>query len=143
MHPYFLYEKEETIMADEFSYEIVDELDYPFEEAGNQFSAFRKIRWGSKDSSYLELRRWKNLDDGSELPMKGMTFLTEEGPSELAELLVRLGYGNTKKILDNIKDRDDFRRSLNSVLGSNDEAYDESAGTLEDDFYDPKSLIEE
>ena len=129
-------------MASDFSYEIVDGFDYPFEENGDQFSAFRKIRWGEKDKSYLELRRWKNMPDGSEMSMKGMTFLTEDGPSELAELLVRLGYGNTRKIIDNIKERDDFRKSLNSVLSPDDEAYDESAGTLEDEFYDPKSLIE-
>lgn len=52
-----------------------------------------------------------------------------------------MGYGNTKEVLDILQERNDFRKSLNSVLGKGDELFDESTGTLEDDYYDPKSLI--
>ena len=124
-----------------FIYHICDNIDFVFEERGNQFSALRKIKWGSSDKAYLEVRRWNNTPDGGEMAGKGMTFLTEEGPHELVDVLTKLGYGNTKEILQNLQIREDFRKSLNTVLGSNDEFFDEQAGTLEDDYYDPKEIL--
>ena len=67
--------------------------------------------------------------------------MTEQGPSELVGVLVDMGYGNTKEVLQKLKSRENFRRSLNSVLGKADEDYDESEGTLEDDYYDPRELL--
>ena len=125
----------------EFKYSIVENIDYTFEEKGNQFGAVRKVQWGDSDKSYLEVRKWRNSPDGSEQAAKGYTFITEEGPSELAKVLLTLGYGNTREVIDIVKEREDFRKSLNSSLGPNDEMYDESTGTLEDDYYDPKSLL--
>lgn len=125
----------------EFKYSIVENIDYTFEEKGNQFGAVRKVQWGDSDKSYLEVRKWRNSPDGSEQAAKGYTFMTEEGPSELAKVLLNLGYGNTREVIDIVKEREDFRKSLNSSLGPNDEMYDESTGTLEDDYYDPKSLL--
>lgn len=125
----------------EFKYSIVENIDYTFEEKGNQFGAVRKVQWGNSDKSYLEVRKWRNSPDGSEQAAKGYTFMTEEGPSELAKVLLNLGYGNTREVIDIVKEREDFRKSLNSSLGPNDEMYDESTGTLEDDYYDPKSLL--
>jgi hypothetical protein len=55
--------------------------------------------------------------------------------------MIDLGYGNTKEIIQHLQTRHDFRKSLNSILGKDDELFDEEEGTLEDDFYDPKSLI--
>lgn len=128
-------------MAMDFKYSIIDNIDYTLEEQGNQFTALRKIRWGDSDKDYLEIRRWRNTPDGGEQAAKGCTFMTEEGPSELMNALIDLGYGNTKEVLTHLSSRPDFRKSLNSVLGKEDELFDESVGTLEDDFYDPKSLI--
>lgn len=125
----------------DFKYSIVDSIDYTIEEQGNQFTALRKIRWGDSDKEYLELRRWRNTPDGGEQAAKGCTFITEEGPSELVNTLVDLGYGHTKEVLKRLQTREDFRKSLNSVLGKDDELFDEEVGTLEDDYYDPKSLI--
>jgi hypothetical protein len=110
------------------------------EEKENQFTALREVQWGDRQSN-LELRRWRNMPDGGEFPLKGATFMTPEGPSTLAETLVSLGFGNTKEILSSIKNRDDFRRSLNTVLGKSDELYDESAGEVDDDYYDPSELM--
>ena len=125
----------------EFKYSIVENIDYTFEEKGNQFGAVRKVQWGDSDKSYLEVRKWRNSPDGSEQAAKGYTFMTEEGPSELAKVLLNLGYGNTREVIDIVKEREDFRKSLNSSLGPNDEMYDESTATLQDDYYDPKSLL--
>ena len=129
--------------TDAFKYRIVDHIDFVFEEQGNQFSALRKVAWGDSpdEKAKLEVRRWMNDAKGQTLAAKGLTFLTEEGPGELACTLLKLGHANTKDVLISIKDRDDFRKSLNSVLGKDDEAYDESSGTLEDDFYDPREVL--
>lgn len=124
-----------------FKYSIVDKIDFTIEEQGNQFTALRKVQWGDSDKAYLELRRWRNTPEGGEMAAKGCTFLTEDGPSELVNTLVELGYGNTKEVLQKLKTREDFRRSLNSVLGKGDELFDEEVGTLEDDFFDPRELI--
>jgi hypothetical protein len=125
----------------EFKYAIVDNIDYTLEEQGNQFTALRKIRWGDSDKEYLEMRRWRNTPDGGEQAAKGCTFMTDEGPANLINALIELGYGNTKEVLGKLSDRTDFRKSLNSLLGKDDELYDDNVGTLEDDYYDPKSLI--
>ena len=124
----------------EFKYAIMDNIDYTLEEQGNQFTALRKIRWGDSDKEYLELRRWRNTP-GGEQAAKGCTFMTDEGPANLINALIELGYGNTKEVLGKLSDRTDFRKSLNSLLGKDDELYDDNVGTLEDDYYDPKSLI--
>lgn len=124
-----------------FKYSIVDNIDYTIEEQGNQFTALRKIKWGDSDKEYLDIRRWRISADGKEVPAKGCTFMTEQGPSELVGVLVDMGYGNTKEVLQKLKSRENFRRSLNSVLGKDDEDYDESEGTLEDDYYDPRELL--
>lgn len=130
-------------MTESYKFRIVDHIDFVFEESKDQYNALRKVAWGDSpdEKAKLEVRRWRNNPDGTTMAAKGMTFLTEEGPSELTNCLLKLGYGNTKEVLSIIKDRDDFRKSLNSVLGKDDEAYDEDAGTLEDDFYDPKELL--
>ena len=125
----------------DFKYAIIDEIDYTLEEQGNQFTALRKIRWGDADKEYLEIRRWRNTPDGGEQAAKGCTFMTEEGPANAINAFIDLGYGNTKEILTHLQSRHDFRKSLNSLLGKDDEFYDSETGTLEDDFYDPKSLI--
>ena len=126
-----------------FKYRIVDHVDFTFEEEGNQFNALRKIAWGDAgdEKARLEVRRWRNNPDGTEMAAKGMTFLTEDGPSELTNCLLKLGFGNTKEVLDIIRDRDDFRKSLNSCLGPYDDLYDASQGNLEDGFFDPKELL--
>lgn len=127
---------------DGFKYSIIDNIDYIVEEQGNQFTALRKIRWGDSDKDYLELRRWRNTPDGGEQAAKGVTFMTDEGPANTINALIELGYGNTREILSKLEERHDFRKSLNSVLGKDDELFDEEVGTLEDDFYDPRSLVQ-
>lgn len=128
-------------MDNQFKYSIIEDIDYTFEEKGNQFGAVRKIQWGDSDKSYLEIRKWRNAPDGSEQAAKGYTFMTEEGPSELTKTLLNLGFGNTREVIDILNNRDDFRKSLNSVLGKEDELFDAEIGTLEDDYYDPKELL--
>ena len=39
------------------------------------------------EKARLEVRRWRNNPDGTEMAAKGMTFPTEDGPSELTNCL--------------------------------------------------------
>lgn len=125
---------------EKFKYTIHDGVDFVIEEQQNFFTAFRKASWG-EGSPHYEIRRFKNMPDGTEMANKGVTFLTEDGPHELVHTLVGLNFGDTKVILEHLKDRENFRKALNSVLGENDPAYDKNAGTLDEEYFDPSELL--
>ena len=125
----------------EFNYETDENKEsYIIEEKGNSYTQLAYERWNEDSQFRLALRKFYSSAKG-ETAGKGVTFMTEEGPSELAKTLLNMGYGNTKEVLGILQNREDFRKSLNSVLGESDELYDADAGTIEDDFYDPKALI--
>ena len=117
-----------------YSHDGVDEI---FDEKGNVFLAMRKIQWCKQGAepdpskAKLELRKWHMKPEG-ETPSKGFSFLTEEGPNELANVLVSNGYGHTKDILLKLKERDDFKESVESI-------HDESEN--DDEYFDPEALL--
>ena len=80
------------------------------------------------------------MQESGEVLGKGVSFFSEEGVHNLTDTLCSIGYGNTKNIISAIKDREDFRHSLNVVLGKESEFYDESAGDMEE-FYDPRVML--
>ena len=128
--------------SDNFFYTVQDDFDYIIEEKANQFTALRRIDWGNTGNFKLDIRRYYTSSGGEEKMGKGMSFITEEGPSELCKVLLGLGYTDTVDVLKSIKDRDDFRSSLNTVLNNKeDEFYDNSAGEVGSDYYDPKELL--
>ena len=128
--------------SEEFLYTTEDNFDYIIEEKGNQFTSLRKIDWGNTGTYKLDLRRYYTSSDGTEKMGKGISFMTEEGPSEFTKVMLGLGYCETVDALTAIKDRPDFRSSLNTVLNNkDDEFYDESVGELKGNYYDPKDLI--
>ena len=118
---------------------IDPDFDFVVDEKGNQFIALRKVAWSDGKEPRLELRKWINNPNGTEQAMKGTGFLTEEGPHTLTKVLCENGYGHTPDIINGIKDRDDFRLSLNKVLNPDDELYDPSA--VGKDFFDPQELF--
>ena len=123
----------------DFSYTIEDNFDKVFDEKGNSMLALRKIKWGDSDSVKLDLRKWYNGKDG-ETVGKGFSFLTEEGPHELAKVLVENGYGYTKDIVNALKSRKDFKQVMENVASdidiSNLEIEDDTT-----DYYDPKDIL--
>lgn len=125
----------------DLKYTIDPKINYVFEEQGNQFNAFRKLSWGEDSKTYYELRRWRNTPDGKEIPAKGMTFLTEDGPNELVHTLVDNNFGNTKVLLESLYKRNDFQKSLNTVIGKDSEFYDKEVGSIDDEYIDPKDII--
>lgn len=113
------------------------ELNAIIDERGSSFIAMRKVQWVKKDEepdeskAKLEIRKYRVVD-GEERADKGISFLTDEGPGELAKALIHEGYGNTKDILSELKNREDFESVVNNFYDD-----DNSDG----EFFDMRSLL--
>jgi len=123
------------------NYNIIDEFDHIFDEKGNTFLSLRKIQWGEKGGVKLDLRKWYNNSDGGETVGKGFSFLTEEGPHELTRILVGNNFGDTKEILDSVKEREDFIPALKASIGGEPETYKDAFSGQ--DYYDPSEIFGE
>lgn len=119
---------------------MFDGLDAIFDEKGSMFLSMRKVQWvkaGNEpdpSKAKLELRKWIVGPDGVEKPHKGITFLTEEGPHELTKTLVHNGYGRTKDILLELKGREDFKESVNTL-------FDEDTINNSGEYFDMRSAL--
>jgi len=128
-------------MAAIFEYHVNDEVDEVIDEKGNTVILFRKLAWG-KGAEKLELRKWF-VDINKETPSKGVTFLTEEGPHNLVHTFIKKGFGDTEKILTELKARDGFEDALSSVIGKKKvkEIKEQDAVEGEAVYYDPKEML--
>ena len=127
-------------MAAEFdASQHVFDLDITFDELGSRFLALRKVQWvkngnqPDESKAKLELRKYIVDKEGNERPSGGFSFLTENGPHELARVLIHEGFGKTKEILNEIKGRDDFVEAV-KTLNDNEESTD-------GEYFDIRSLI--
>lgn len=123
---------------------LFDNLDAIFDERGSAFCSMRRVQWCGEDEepnrekAKLELRRWRVTAEGEERADKGLVFLTDNGPHELAKTLVHYGYGNTKDILIELKSREDFKESVNHLfdkdeLSSDGEYFDMRTALLSEE----------
>lgn len=134
---------------------VFKDYEIPFDEKGTTCGTVRLVQWvkeGSmpdEEKAKLEIR--KVYTSGAEEKVgKGYTFSTPEGPHELTEGLVKIGYGNTKNVLKSLSQRDDFRESVETINVDEDDNSDgemfdmrdlllsvsESESSIEDDDYD-------
>lgn len=111
------------------------------EERNNTVTMLRKVAWNGRDAR-LELRKWV-IEENGEKPMKGLSFSTEEGPHNLVHILTKRGFGDTKTILGNLKEREDFDSALTETVGMKKviEAKNTEVSVQSDEFYDPKSML--
>ena len=124
-------------------YFLHDNLDEIFDEKGNKFSEIRKVQWAKEGTEpdpakgKLEIRNWYVTADGSERAGKGFGFLNEdEAPNALINSLVKLGYGDTKEIIKNLKTRTTFKEDIENLY-----VEDESeSGSSE--FVDLRALLD-
>lgn len=111
------------------TYHIFRDYDVPFDEKGNQCGVIRKVQWvkngeePDESKAKIEIRKMIIKPDGSEAPGKGYTFMTPDGPNELTENLVKIGFGNTKELLRTMRFRKDFKDSIDNI-DTNDEGPD-------------------
>ena len=119
---------------------FLDETNEVIEEKGNQFTALRKVQWlkegedPNKSKGKLEIRRWIVEKDGTEKANKGVVFMTEEGPHQLAQILVNSNYGKTKELMKSIIKRDDFKDSINNL-------YDDDKNDSDGDYFDMRDML--
>jgi hypothetical protein len=98
--------------SDEIKYTVGD-IDEVIDNKGNSVILLRKMTWNNGKEK-LELRRWI-VDINEEKPLKGVAFLTDDGPDNLVNVLVDKGYGKTHEVLQVLKRRDDFEEALENL----------------------------
>ncbi len=118
-----------------FKYAIDKDFDHTIDEKGNTFIALRKIAWGDSENYKLDLRKYYTTEDGERMN-KGVSFLTDEGPNELARVLIDTGYGNAMDIAESIKNN---RPDIMELLASDLDKIKAESNT--GDFYDPRELL--
>lgn len=129
----------------ELQFEMDPSVNEIFDESsGNSFLALRKARWTANAPFKLEIRKWFVGTDGEEKAGKGVTFITEDGPANLIEALLKHGYGDTRQTLNGIKDREDFPVAVKEIIQEQGIDLDKvEIPTLDDigAFYDPKDIL--
>lgn len=120
-----------------------DGINEVIDEKGNLTLMLREVSWGNREA-HLELRRWI-IDIDKETPMKGCAFLTEEGPNTLVNVMVKNGFGDTNTILHELSSRDDFEESLIKTIGKTkiEKAKESEITISEDDYFDPKAILDD
>lgn len=118
-------------MAD-FSYERGERQEV-FDEKGNVSLILGDVSW-SGGPMKLEARKWYTDSQGNLTANKGFSFLTDNGPHELCYALLKLGYGETEEVVQNLYDRDP-----DGLV----KAYDKVVnGVGVEEYYDPKSILD-
>lgn len=116
----------------EITMEIDPAFDHILEEGANTSINLRKISWNNRPYK-VDIRKW-SYKDGQEQAMKGVG-LSDEGANELASVLIEEGYGDTKRIINAIKNRKDY----NDAFNINDEnIIDEDTS---EEYYDASELF--
>jgi len=118
-----------------FNYRTMPDFDFVIEESGSNSLNLRKIAWNSVEGDgkpyKLDLRKY-SYSDGEEHMMKGCT-ISDKGADELTGVLVEQGYGDTKRIVNALRHRDNFKQEML------EDDYEEDDGS--EDYYDPKQLL--
>lgn len=123
-----------------------DRCDRLIDEKGNQFIAMRYARWKEENDFKLEIRKFALSEDG-ETPLKGISFMTEDGPNELALALLEEGYGNPDEIANAILEkRLDIGARVYDGVSKNTKLMERVTEELEniddsEELYDPKELL--
>ena len=117
----------------EITMDILPDFDHILEEGKNTSVNLRRVSWNGRDHK-IDIRKWSYSDDG-EKAMKGIQ-LTDEGAGELANVLVEVGFGETKRLIKAIQKREDYDDSFKAKIV--DDTDDGS-----EDYYDPSELLGE
>lgn len=131
------------------NYEYDERLDKVVDEKANQFISVRFAKWKEDQDFQLEIRRFA-LSEDRETPLKGVRFLTDNGPHELTTTLVENGFGMADELVDTIIEHRPAvaakiynrltgdKKLMTKVLShENDEDMEDESENL----YDPKELL--
>ena len=113
----------------EFKYSIRG-INRIVEERGNQFIRFAQIAWADQDEDVppekikYDLRKYISMPNGEEKMLKGISFLTPEGPNELSHILLEEGFGDTCKVLSIVQKRKDFSKAIDQLTSNKQSSED-------------------
>lgn len=129
------------------NYTIKDGFDYVLGEKGNSYISCRRLCWCSEEEAQdkpgkIDVRKYYVGSEGNEVVGKGVG-LSDEEASELAKVLVSNNFGDTKEIINGIKDREDFMPSLASCLSGEqlDQVGIDASNYEKEDYYDPREML--
>lgn len=78
----------------EYDPEGVDEIIE--DTSSNSFIAMREVRWNPEHDFKLDIRRYFNKQDGTEMPGKGISI---NNPDKLTEALIKCNFGNIDSLV--------------------------------------------
>lgn len=122
----------------DFRCEVFKDYNIPFDEKGSSCGVVRKVQWikgdGERDESKakIEIRRLYVTDKGERMA-KGFSFVTPEGPGELAVNLLKVGFGETKDALNVLRKRADFRTAIETI--------DDNTDGTDGEMFDMRDLL--
>ena len=117
--------------------EVVDKDD------NNNSIVLRKAKWGNGNYK-IEVRRcYIDSSSGKEKVGKGCVFITDNGPNNLTNALIKHGFGDTKDIVSSIKEREDFNISMRMALTDDelDDIKNTNINIPEENLYDPRDIL--
>lgn len=126
--------KKDGLSNKEFRY-VTRGLNRVIEEKGQQFIKISRIAWNPSEENdadipdekfHFDIRKYTTDQDGNEKMLKGVSFMTEEGPHELTTALLEEGYGKTKTCIEVLTTRADFKEAVNEIVNGSDNDDDPS-----------------
>ena len=115
-------------------YHVFRDYNVQFDEKGATCGTVRLVQWVREDNEPDETKakveiRHVSIKDTEEIPLKGYSFSTPEGPGELVKGMIEAGFGDTKEILKAVVKRDDFKQAVETFdqeedLGTEGETFD-------------------
>lgn len=118
-----------------------DGINKIIDEYGNMIIAVREVRWKPDKPYKLDIRKYITSEEG-EKPMKGISFLTDEGPGELATTLLEAGYGNDVDVAKRLyESRPALCNNIMDLMNGVKLEVPETSSNL-DDLYDPRSMFD-
>ena len=124
----------------DINFKVHPDFDELIDERGNTAVYFRMVDWNNREAKRPEIRKWRISENG-ETPDKGVTFLTDDGPKNLAKAIIKKGFGETAEYIEALKDRDDFDDSLAQVIGKKKVNEAKNTEVEVEDYYDPKVVF--
>ena len=124
----------------DINFKVHPDFDELIDERGNTAVYFRMVDWNDREAKRPEIRKWRISENG-ETPDKGVTFLTDDGPKNLAKAIIKKAFGDTAEYIEALKDRDDFDDSLAQVIGKKKVNEAKNTEVEVEDYYDPKVVF--
>ena len=134
-----MFEEDKVKPYEPMQYHVFKDYDIPFDEKGSTCGVVRLAQWVKADKqpdgtkAKVEIRKIY-FQNGEEKNGKGYTFSTPEGPSELVHGLIKVGFGDTKEILRQVRVRDDFMEAATTINEDND-------GSDDGEMFDMRDLF--